>query len=91
MKPKNKAELVEGSKRFWLTVVATKCQKYIQHLRKVIPRIIELMAMQLVTDLYYCGFVVFRVLAFTEQAHPFVVACLFLCIRTLLQIGEAML
>ena len=32
--------------------------------------------MQLVTDLYYCGFVVFRVIAFTEQAHPFVVACL---------------
>ena len=26
---KNKAELVEGIKRFWLTVVATKCQKYI--------------------------------------------------------------
>ena len=46
------------------------------------------MAMQLVNDLYYCGFVVFRVIAFTEQAHPFVVACLFLCIRTL-QIGEA--
>ena len=49
------------------------------------------MAMQLVTDLYYCGLVVFRVIAFTEHAHPFVVACLFLCIRTLLQIGEAML
>ena len=49
------------------------------------------MAMQLVTDLYYCGFVVFRVIAFTEQAHPFVVACLFLCIWALLQIGEAML
>ena len=42
VKPKNKAELVEGIKRFWLTVVATKCQKYIRHLRKVIPRIIEL-------------------------------------------------
>ena len=40
VKPKNKAELVEGSKRFWLTVDAT--QKYIRHLRKVIPRIIEL-------------------------------------------------
>ena len=49
------------------------------------------MAMQLFTDLYYCGFVVFRVIAFTEQAHPFVVACLFLCIRALLPIGEAIL
>ena len=48
------------------------------------------MAMQMATDLYYCGFVVFRVIAFTEQAHPFVVACLFLCSRAL-QIGEAML
>ena len=46
------------------------------------------MAMQLVTDLYYCGFVVFRVIAFTEQTHPFVVACLFVCIRAL-QRGEA--
>ena len=35
------------------------------------------MAMQLVTDLYYCGLVVFRVIAFTEQAHTFVVACRF--------------
>ena len=42
VKPKNKAELVEGIKRFWLTVDATKCQKYIRHLRKVIPQIIEL-------------------------------------------------
>ena len=42
VKPKNKAVLVEGIKRFWLTVDATKCQKYIRHLRKVIPRIIEL-------------------------------------------------
>ena len=51
------------------------------------------MAMQLVTDLYYCSFVVFRVIVFTEQAHPFVVAGLlvFFCIRALLQIGEAML
>ncbi len=38
----NKAELVEGIKRFWLTVDATKCQEYIRHLRKVIPPIIEL-------------------------------------------------
>ena len=29
VKPKNKAELVEGIKRFWLSVDATKCQKYI--------------------------------------------------------------
>ena len=42
VKPKNKAELVEGIKRFWLTVDATKCQKYIQYLSKVIPRIVEL-------------------------------------------------
>ena len=40
-KPENKAELVEGIKRFWLTVDVTKCQKYIRHLRKVIPGIIE--------------------------------------------------
>ena len=39
---KNKAELMEGIKRFWLTIVATKCQKYIRHLKIVIPRIVEL-------------------------------------------------
>ena len=41
------------------------------------------MAMQLVIDIYFCGFVVFTIIAFTEQAHPFVVACLFLGIKAL--------
>ena len=41
VKPHNKAELVSGISRFWLTVDIAKCCKYINHLRKVIPRIIE--------------------------------------------------
>ena len=41
MKPKTKAELIDGIKT-WATVTVEKCIKYIRHLRKVIPRAIEL-------------------------------------------------
>lgn len=41
VKPRTKEELVDGIKEFWKTVDATKCQKYIRHLRKVIPKVIE--------------------------------------------------
>ena len=40
-KPKTKEELIEGIKDFWKTVNQEKCAKYIRHLRKVIPKIIE--------------------------------------------------
>jgi len=42
VKPKTKQELINGILRFWDTVSVEKCRKYISHLRKVIPRIIEL-------------------------------------------------
>lgn len=42
VKPKNKEEMVEGIRRFWNAVDVKKCQKYIRHLRKVIPKVIEL-------------------------------------------------
>ena len=42
VKPKTKAELVDGIKEFWKTVTVEKCTRYIRHLRKVIPRAIEL-------------------------------------------------
>ena len=42
VKPKTKSELVDGIKSFWATVTVEKCTKYIRHLRKVIPRAIEL-------------------------------------------------
>ena len=41
VKPKTKDELIAGIKAFWKTVNVPKCQKYIGHLRKVIPKIIE--------------------------------------------------
>ena len=41
VKPKSKEELVEGIKEFWRTVNVQKCNKYIGHLRKVIPKVIE--------------------------------------------------
>ncbi len=42
IKPRNLAELKAGIKAFWRTVGVTKCTKYINHLRKVVPRVIEL-------------------------------------------------
>ena len=41
VKPKNKPQLVEGIQHFWQTVDVQKCTKYIRHLWKVIPRVIE--------------------------------------------------
>lgn len=42
VKPKTKDELVNGILAFWATVDVAKCRKYIRHLKKVIPRVIEL-------------------------------------------------
>lgn len=42
VKPKTKQELIRGIEDFWKTVTVTKCKKYIGHLKKVIPRVIEL-------------------------------------------------
>lgn len=41
-KPKTKDKLVAGILTFWETVTVDKCNKYIDHLKKVIPRVIEL-------------------------------------------------
>ena len=40
-KPKTK-ELIAGIEKFWGTVSVQKCKKYINHMRKVIPCVIEL-------------------------------------------------
>ena len=42
VKPTTKAELISGIKRFWNTVDVHKCNKYINHLHKAIPKIIKL-------------------------------------------------
>ena len=42
IKPKTKEELIDGIQQFWETVDRAKCKKYIGHLRKVIPKVIEL-------------------------------------------------
>ena len=41
VKPSRKEELVAGIEQFWETVDIAKCQKYIRHLRKVLPKVIE--------------------------------------------------
>ena len=42
VKPMTKDQLVHGIEQFWKTVTVTKCRKYIGHLHKVIPKVIEL-------------------------------------------------
>ena len=41
MKPTMKLELVNGINSFWATVDENKCCHYINHLSKVIPKVIE--------------------------------------------------
>ena len=41
VKPSRKEELVEAIIQFWKTVDVAKCRKYIRHLRKVLPKVIE--------------------------------------------------
>ena len=41
-KPKTKEELIKGVETFWASATIEKCNRYITHLRKVIPRVIEL-------------------------------------------------
>ena len=42
IKPTTKQQLIEGILMFWETVSIEKCNKYIGHLKKVIPQVIEL-------------------------------------------------
>ena len=41
VKPRSIQELKDGIKKFWLTLTPQRCQKYIHHLKKVIPKVIE--------------------------------------------------
>ena len=41
VKPRIKQELIDGIVQFWETVDIAKCRKYINHLTKVIPKVIE--------------------------------------------------
>lgn len=42
VKPKTKEELINGICAFWETVDVRNCTKYICHLHKVIPKVIEM-------------------------------------------------
>ena len=42
IKPRTKAQLVEGIQAFWATVSSEKCTTYIRHLNKVLPKLIEM-------------------------------------------------
>ena len=42
VKPKVKQDLINGILSFWQTVNVSKCNKYINHLTKLIPKVIEL-------------------------------------------------
>lgn len=40
-KPHNQASLINGIKIFWKTLTPQVCRKYINHVHKVIPKVIE--------------------------------------------------
>ena len=40
-KPKNLEELKNGIQQFWVTLTPEVCTRYIQHIQKVIPKVIE--------------------------------------------------
>ena len=40
-KPKNLEELKEGIQQFWVTLTPEVCTRYIDHLKKVIPKVIQ--------------------------------------------------
>ena len=42
VKPRNKQELLQAIQAFWATVTPEKCNRYIGHLKKAIPKVIEL-------------------------------------------------
>ena len=42
VKRKTKEELIKGIEKFWDQVIVERCNKYVNHLRIVIPRVIEL-------------------------------------------------
>ena len=41
-KPTTKQQLIDGILEFWETVDIAKCKKYIHHLKKVVPKVIEM-------------------------------------------------
>ena len=41
-KPTTKQQLIDRIHAFWVTVDVAKCERYIRHLRRVLPRVIEL-------------------------------------------------
>ena len=42
IKPMTKDALIDGIRQFWNTINVAKCTKYIGHLKKVLPCVIEL-------------------------------------------------
>ncbi len=42
VKPRTKDQLISGIHEFWETVTIEKCRKYVGHLKKVVPKVIEM-------------------------------------------------
>ena len=40
-KPKNLEDLIKGIDEFWQMLTPTVCRKYIHHLQKVMPKVVE--------------------------------------------------
>ena len=66
VKPRTKDELVQGIKDFWNTVHVQKCTKYIRHLRKVLPKVIELEGAATVSMSTYCFRMLFSIVYYVK-------------------------
>ena len=41
VKPTTKQGLIAGTQQFWSTVDVEKCRRYIRHIKKVLPKMVE--------------------------------------------------
>ena len=41
IKPRTKEELIDGIRSIWSTITPEKCRRYISHLNKVLPKVVE--------------------------------------------------
>ena len=78
VKPTSQEQLISGIRAFWETVIAEKCQKYIGHLKKVIPEVIA--CERGTTGYWHCN-----INFMTLCAHYWAVICIFILWSSVVQ------
>ena len=86
VKPSTKQELIDGIVQFWETVTVEKCNKYINHLKKVVPRVTELQGAAYFTIVLMCSCIPME---FTILLKHLILWCF--CMRTKLHSVQVVL